>query len=482
MECLSDDRLLAFVQGELPLPEREIIESHVDSCRSCFQLVGAAMRLAPAVEGAVDEPNEGAQITDFLALPTTIGDRYEVRELIGQGGAGAVYRAFDVQLKRAIAFKIVRAPRGKPGDVESMQARLLREARAMAQISHPHVVTVYDVGSIEDRVFIVMELVEGRTLAQWTLEPHRSWRDVVATFIQAARGLAAAHVVGLVHRDFKPLNVLVGSDGRVRVTDFGLARPVRAEDAAGSMPPPAAGRKSRSEWTLTRTEGLIGTPAFMAPEQFAGETVDARSDQFSFCVALFSALYGHHPFAPDGPERPNLAELAMRVVAGDVREPTEDRGIPPTIFEILRRGLDPNPDRRHLTMDALIRELDLDLERTKSPPVVWRLAVAIGAIVVIVAGVALLASRKSPGTHGSADGASSAATPPSPGEATSAEPPATPATVAPPDDGARSPAAGSSAPGAPGVSGAGKKRRHAVPAAPARKDSRQYDDSLRNPF
>jgi serine/threonine protein kinase len=363
MECLSDDRLLAFVQGELPLPEREIIESHVDGCRSCFRLVGAAMRLAPAApEGPVEETDEGAP--DFLDLPTTIGDRYEVRELIGQGGAGAVYRAFDVQLKRAIAFKIVRAPRGKPGDVESMQARLLREARAMAQISHPHVVTVYDVGSIEDRVFIVMELVDGRTLAQWTNEPHRSWRDIVATFIQAGRGLAAAHVVGLVHRDFKPLNVLVGADGRVRVTDFGLARPARAEEGVGSIPPPAMGGKVRSEWTLTRTEGLIGTPAFMAPEQFAGETVDARSDQFSFCVALFSALYGGHPFAPEGTERPPVAELAMRVVAGQVREPPADKGIPPTIFEILRRGLDPNPDRRHLTMDSLIRELGVELEWT----------------------------------------------------------------------------------------------------------------------
>jgi serine/threonine protein kinase len=359
-----------------------------------------------------------------------------------------------------------------------MQARLLREARAMAQISHPHVVTVYDVGSIEDRVFIVMELVDGRTLAQWTNEPHRSWREIVATFMQAGQGLAAAHVVGLVHRDFKPLNVLVGSDGRVRVTDFGLARPARAEDAAGSIPPPAAGGKGRSEWTLTRTEGLIGTPAFMAPEQFAGETVDARSDQFSFCVALFSALYGIHPFAPEGPDRPPVAELAMRVVAGQVRQPPEDKGIPLTIFEILRRGLDPNPDRRHLTMDALIRELGLELERTRSRSTFRRAALGIGAIAVVIAIVALLAGRRDSGDAASS-GVSTSATsssPPSasPREAPSIESPAPVQVVA----SAETP---SSTPPSPGVV-LKKRKRASPPAAPARKDSKQYDDSLRNPF
>ena len=382
-----------------------------------------------------------------------------------------MYRAFDVQLKRAIAFKIVRAPRGKPGDVESMQARLLREARAMAQISHPHVVTVYDVGSIEDRVFIVMELVDGRTLAQWTNEPHRTWRDIVATFIQAGRGLAAAHVVGLVHRDFKPLNVLVGTDGRVRVTDFGLARPARAEEGVGSIPPPAMGGKVRSEWTLTRTEGLIGTPAFMAPEQFAGETVDARSDQFSFCVALFSALYGGHPFAPEGTERPPVAELAMRVVAGQVREPPADKGIPPTIFEILRRGLDPNPDRRHLTMDALIRELGVELERTKSRSPVWRAAMVVGAIAVAVGVIALFAGHRHAAIPAAREIATSAA--PSPHSVPSAEPAATAVPT---------PTVESSSMVAPNVTGPVKKRRRApAPASPARKDSKQFDDSLRNP-
>jgi serine/threonine protein kinase len=472
MECLSDDRLLAFVQGELPLSEREVIESHVDSCRSCFRLVGAALRLAPAAPEEPAEPEDGPQASDFLELPTTIGGRYEVRELIGQGGAGAVYRAFDVQLKRPIAFKVVRAPRSKPGGVESMQARLLREARAMAQISHPNVVTVYDVGSIEDRVFIVMELVEGRTLAQWTSEPHRSWRDVVAAFIQAGRGLAAAHVVGLVHRDFKPLNVLVGADGRVRVTDFGLARPARAEENHGSIPPPAASSRGRSEWTLTRTEGLIGTPAFMAPEQFAGETVDARSDQFSFCVALFSALYGVHPFAPEGPDRPPVAELAMRVVAGQVRQPPEDKGIPPAIFEVLRRGLDPDPDRRHLTMDALIRELDVELMRTKSRPIALRVALVLAAAALAAGAIALFSNRRDvAGTRAEAIG--SPAPTASVREAASVEPSTVPS-LAVPSEPASSPT--------PSTAGATKKRRR-PPSTPAtRKDSKQYDDSLRNPF
>ena len=365
MECLSDERLLGFLKGDLPEVEREAIETHLDGCQSCFKLVGAAMRMGsepreakPEVRGPGESTRpDGAVEDEETLLPATIADgRYVIRDLLGQGGAGAVYRAYDSQLGRQIALKIVRTPKLAPGMAESMQARLLREARAMARVSHPNVVAVYDVGSIGDRVFLVMELVEGRTLGSWQREQARTWRDVTETFMAAGVGLAAAHRVGLVHRDFKPLNVLVGFDGRVRVTDFGLARPFAHADS-GEATPSESHPETHAEWTLTMTGGLVGTPRYMAPEQFRAGPADARSDQFSFCVALFTALYGRHPFFPEGTKKPPLRELAQLVTAGELVEPVPDQEIPGGILEVLRRGLRADPGERYASMDLLIADL-----------------------------------------------------------------------------------------------------------------------------
>src|SRR5215472_6444224 len=198
-----------------------------------------------------------------LAPGRNIG-RYAVLSTLGEGGMGVVYAAYDPELDRKVAVKVLRE---RLGDAAELGARLLREAQAMARLSHPNVVSVHDVGRFEDKVFVAMEFIDGRTLGDWVKEKPRSWREVLGVFRQAGKGLAAAHSAGLVHRDFKPGNVLVGKDDSVKVTDFGLAFTPNDRSTASGI-------------------AIAGTPAYMAPEQLRGETPDPRADQYSFCVAL----------------------------------------------------------------------------------------------------------------------------------------------------------------------------------------------------
>src|SRR5262245_37690244 len=205
---------------------------------------------------------------------------------------GVVYAAYDPELDRRVALKLLHAG----GSVEARK-RLLREAQAMARLAHPNVIAVHDVGTWGDEVFVAMEFVEGPTLAERVRDEEPGWREVLDLYLQAGEGLAAAHVAGIVHRDFKPQNALVGRDGRVRVLDFGLAR------GTGALPPreaeegPDSGAAPGLLVTpLTRSGSRMGTPAYMSPEQFEGLPADELSDQFSFCVALYEALYGERPF------------------------------------------------------------------------------------------------------------------------------------------------------------------------------------------
>ncbi len=274
--------------------------------------------------------------------------RYVVVSRLGGGGMGAVYVAYDPDLDRKVALKILRPElRGRTGT--SGRARLLREAKAMAQVSHPNVIAVYDVGTVGDDVFIAMELVEGQTLSQW-LSGGRSPREIVSVFLQAGAGLAAAHRAGLVHRDFKPDNVLRGHDGRVRVLDFGLASAVRGDDPAV----PAEATRPSSLEPLTQTGAIMGTPAYMAPEQFKGRQTDARSDQFSFCVALWEALCGTRPFGGK-----DYVSLALAVTTGQLSTPAEGR-LPQRLRRLLERGLAVSAEARHPSLDALLAELGRD--------------------------------------------------------------------------------------------------------------------------
>src|SRR5439155_5865060 len=255
-------------------------------------------------DGRTENSEPVSKEASAVPLPMKALGRYVVERELGSGGMGLVYAAYDPELGRKVALKLVR-PRasGKMGPSEG-RARLLREAQAMAQLTHPNVVAIHDVGTFGDQVFIAMEYVEGRTLSEWLSATKRPWREIVSLFAQAGRGLAAAHAKNIVHRDFKSDNVWVGEDGRARVLDFGLARAMRG---AGELPQsagaPAEGKATRSPRVpllaaaVTLPGTFLGTPPYMAPEQLKGESGDARADQFSFCVALYYALYGELPFA-----------------------------------------------------------------------------------------------------------------------------------------------------------------------------------------
>jgi serine/threonine protein kinase len=333
--------------------------------------------------------------------------RFVILEHLGRGGMGIVYSAYDPVLDRRVALKLLRPQPGR--DTERMRTRLHREAQALARLSHPNVVPVYDVGLIDGEVFIVMEFVVGQTLRAWSHE--RPWHDVLATYMQVARGLAAAHAVGLVHRDVKPDNVVVGQDGRPRVLDFGLVRDVDfdlgAEIAASPGPSLAAGgaepmgpAPAKAREDLTATNAIMGTPAYMAPEQAASASIGPAVDQFSFCVALYEALYGQLPFAVrDVSER--LAELraaralgvtgAVHVSHPDPIAPPPRSPVPDAFWPILRRGLAREPAERWPSMDALIEALSGHLaafDQTLAEPGVQRFPQIVFAILGVC--VALL--------------------------------------------------------------------------------------------
>jgi serine/threonine protein kinase len=270
---------------------------------------------------------------------------------------GTVFRAYDPRLCREVAVKTLHPERVGGADIATLgqslreaRGRFAAEARAMAAVSHPNVVAVYDAGVADDVVFLAMELVEGQTLRQWLSTP-RTWREIVEAFIQAARGLAAAHELGLVHRDFKPDNVLVGRDGRVRVTDFGL---VTTEGEAAST----LTEGPMHDESFTQTGMSVGTPAYMAPEQHWGGVVDARSDQFAFCVALYEALHGERPFRARC-----CADLARRKTVGEMSPPRPGHKVPRWLDAIVTRGLSAQADDRFHAMNDLARELQSGLRR-----------------------------------------------------------------------------------------------------------------------
>jgi len=359
--------------------------------------VGAGDKLAPAKKRARAK----------RPAPSVVQDRYDVLSELGSGGMGVVYRARDRQLGRDVALKLVFTDDDPD---EMFGARLMREAQALAQLSHPNVVAVYDVGRTDGGVFVAMELVAGEAGDEW-LKQRRPWREIVRVFADAARGLAAAHAVGLVHRDFKPANLILGTDGRTRVLDFGLARAAgfgtsqSLSDSADidsgegretkrlgadSEPPVSASMRSVSllDIALTREGAIVGTPQYMAPEQFNGDAYDARTDQFSFCVALYKALYGRRPF--DGK---TFGELRENILAGNLRPPP-DSDVPSSIRDLVLRGLAMDPEQRWPSMDPIIDELARDPAARKK-----RIAIAVVAV-VLVGGIGVttwLAVRRYPG-------------------------------------------------------------------------------------
>ena len=351
--CPAENTWLGYLAGHLDDPSFVAVESHLDGCPSCQLLYAGLARRdgagTPAIGGARPGAVPGAVLSAGRALdlaPGTRVGRYLILGPLGSGGMGVVYRAFDPELDRPIALKLVGLAGLGPG-AEQAGVRLQREARTLARLSHPNVVTVHDVGSFEDHVFVAMEFVAGATLRSWLGARQRRPREVIAVFLAAGAGLAAAHRLGIVHRDFKPENVMVSDDGRVRVLDFGLARSVAsAVSHAGAR---RSAEAAAAHWTLDGA--IVGTPAYMAPEQDAGEKIDARTDQYSFCAAIYEALYGRLPHAGD-----TYVEMADKRRVGVVETPAI-RGVSGRVRRALSTGLRVEPAERHRDMDALLAEL-----------------------------------------------------------------------------------------------------------------------------
>nr|WP_276598793.1 serine/threonine-protein kinase [Nannocystis sp. SCPEA4] len=261
--------------------------------------------------------------------------RFTVLSYLGAGAMGIVYAAYDPELDRKVALKVLR-PQGSRPDSHG-RVRLHDEAQAMAKVSHPNVAVVHEVGLHDDGIFIALEFIRGATLQAWLSKQPRSWTDILDAFIQAGRGLAAAHAAGLIHRDFKPSNAMIGDDGRVRVLDFGL-----------SCTPAKAGRE------------VVGTPAYMPPEQFLGQHVGPASDQFSFCASLYQALFGQLPFPGDSAD-----ELRLTITSGQVRNPPRHVRVPSWLSAAILRGLRQDPKDRFASMEELLRTLDHNRTRAR---------------------------------------------------------------------------------------------------------------------
>jgi tetratricopeptide (TPR) repeat protein len=306
--------------------------------------------------------------------------RYVVLEAVGSGGMSTVYAAYDPELDRKVALKVVGSSAGATSLHDRERLRLLREAQAMARLSHPNVVAVYDAGSLGERVFLAMHFVDGETLGDWLRRP-RPWREIVEFFGYAGRGVAAAHSAGLVHRDFKPDNVLVERDGRVRVTDFGLARPTDGPRSVEIVPEDSSVAASTSgtmlERPVTIAGAVLGTPAYMSPEQHLAQPVDARTDQFSFCVALWEALAGERPFAGA-----TVGELAYAVTRGEMRPFPRESAVPMHVRTALLRGLARQPDDRFPSMNDLLAALEPPVRARKAGLLVGGAALVAAAIVI----------------------------------------------------------------------------------------------------
>jgi hypothetical protein len=363
--CPPDKTFTRLLEGTLPEAELQALQAHGDGCPACGRTLAELARTMT--------PGQG----DWL------GERFQLLEPLGIGGMGVVYTAFDSKLQRKVAVKRLREL-AVAGSAERRRARFLREAQLLASLSHPNVLTVHDVG-VDPELYVVMELVDGWPMSRWISEatPRPDWRRILDLYLQAGRGLSAAHQLGVVHRDVKPENILVARNGRVLIGDFGLAG---LAEVANATPDPAA-----LPTGLTQTGSVLGTPAYMAPEQHEGKPADALSDQFSFCVSLYESLHGRRPFAGQ-----TAGEIAAAVRTG--QPPVGGDGIPREVDRVIARGLALAPARRYPSMDALLSALaGASVRRPVTPALI---AGAIGVVLATTTTVVIVAThrRSQPGT------------------------------------------------------------------------------------
>ncbi|MEM6993341.1 MAG: serine/threonine-protein kinase [Myxococcota bacterium] len=362
--------------GRFEEAQTDVVEVHADIGRG-----GTAPSLAATA------PPEGSATR--LPPGTRVG-RYLVLGHIGSGGLGDVYAAFDSELDRKVAIKLLK-PDAHDKALGDPTQRLLREAQALAKLRHPNVVTVFDVGTFRDEVFVAMEFVEGRTVTAWLRETNPGWEQIRDVYLLAGEGLAAAHAAGLVHRDFKLDNVIVGNDGHVTVLDFGLARAIGRVDSGdiGTMPIPLsaasmnAPMNSLLDRDVTKASLVLGTPPYMSPELLTGEPASGSTDQFAFCVALFKGLHRRLPFVAT-----TLAEHYDAVTAGRISTGPDDSGVPGWLRKVVERGLEPDPRRRFASMDALLFALVADRRRRRRRLVYLAIFVPLLSVGVAAAAIA----------------------------------------------------------------------------------------------
>ncbi len=347
-EPLSEARVAAYVRGEVSADERAAIEIAIDRDPQWLAVVAMMARIEGPLGAAASSRGEDAAASTEIAgsierdaagrlagerdarlVPGTQLGRYRVEAPLGRGAMGMVYAAHDPELDREVALKLLHHG-------THAQARMVREARALARVQDPRVLAILDVGVWRERVFVATELLRGVDLHAWRVREAPRWETVVDVYAEAARGLAAAHARGVIHRDFKPANVMRTDDGRVVVLDFGLAELDEGDARSDDEDSEALDR--------TASMRVIGTPAFMAPEQRDGRACGPASDQFSFCVALWSALLGAYPAAASHP----AASVGHGPAIGRV---------PRALLRVLERGLADSPADRHASMSTLVDAL-----------------------------------------------------------------------------------------------------------------------------
>jgi predicted Ser/Thr protein kinase len=383
VECTDADTLGALIANALGEAERAAIAVHAAACEQCHALLDG---LLDERANAPTQDSSGTRAPLKVGAGTRVG-RYVIEERLGAGGMGVVYAAVDSELHRRVAVKLLRPDDGGELGTQGRE-RLMREARMLASLSHPNVVTVFDVGTHEANLFLAMELVEGGNLNAWLRRARRTTEEIVDRLIEAGRGLSAAHATGVVHRDVKPDNILVGADGRARVTDFGLARFERAQPEAPELDVPSQLSPNASP-LLTRTGTLMGTPVYMAPEQMSSGEAEPRTDQWSFCAMVYEVIGGVRPFPIEDRDARTAA-----IAAGRLSPPV--RAVPSWIARIVARGLRANPGERWPSMDAVVDAL-VRGRRRRGQIARW---IAIAAAVALASTASLVLAMRGGGKHG----------------------------------------------------------------------------------
>ncbi len=338
IDCPDENQFVALLQGQLSPQEVQRLEDVMDRCVYCSELmIEIAHTMRP--QEALPTPEQ---------RPRQIG-RYQLEGLLGAGGMGVVYAAQDQELQRKVAIKLLRPDVTDPEMREAHKARMIQEARLLAALSHPHILTIYEVGTWNTQIFLAIQYVDGVNLRQWLDDHNPPWHEVLRMFYAVGEALIAAHAADIIHRDIKPDNILVSRNGSLFLTDFGLARV--SQTTHHSISAFLTKYPTIEEHRLTAVGDILGTPAYMSPEHFRGRGVSKRSDQFSFCVALYEALYGMLPFGGH-----NVQQIMEAAESGRLETPRRS-SVPQAIFRVLRRGLHPLPRERFGSMQELLDAL-----------------------------------------------------------------------------------------------------------------------------